>query len=267
MKTWFALLFVVCAGFAQAKEISADDLLDLPRADVVLLGEIHDNPAHHQNQLVALRSLSPKAVVFEMLTQTQVRSVTPELLADSEELETALDWAHSGWPDFALYYPLFQALNGAQVMGAQLTREALREAIMGDALAAFGDDAERFGLDRPLPPEQQEKREALQFEAHCNALPKEMLPGMVMAQRLRDAALARAITQAFDETGGPVAVITGNGHAQNAWGVPVVLAFASPELEVLSIGQFEAIPEGEIPHDLWLVTAPAEREDPCVAFS
>jgi hypothetical protein len=35
---------------------------------------------------------------------------------------------------------------------------------------------------------------------------------------------------------------------------------------VLSIGQLEAMPEGEVAHDLWLVTAPAEREDPCKAF-
>ena len=77
---------------------------------------------------------------------------------------------------------------------------------------------------------------------------------------------ARAVVQAMDATGGPVAVITGNGHARKDWGVPAVLAVAAPDLSVLSLGQFEAAPEGAAPYDLHLVTAPADRDDPCEAF-
>ncbi len=61
------------------------------------------------------------------------------------------------------------------------------------AAAVFGAAAARFGLDAPLPEDEQAAREAEQAEAHCGALPAEMLPGMVEAQRLRDAALARAV--------------------------------------------------------------------------
>jgi uncharacterized iron-regulated protein len=97
-------------------------------------------------------------------------------------------------------------------------------------------------------------------------MPTDMLPGMVSAQRLRDAALAEAVLRALDEVGPPVAVITGTGHARKDWGLPAVLALAAPDLTVLSIGQMEADPGPEAPFDLWLVSPPVERGDPCAAF-
>jgi uncharacterized iron-regulated protein len=63
-----------------------------------------------------------------------------------------------------------------------------------------------------------------------------------------------------------VAVITGNGHARRDWGVPALLRVARPDLRVIAVGQFEAVPEEPVPFDHWRVTAPAEREDPCAAF-
>jgi uncharacterized iron-regulated protein len=113
---------------------------------------------------------------------------------------------------------------------------------------------------------EQETRNTLQREAHCNALPEDILPGMVEAQRLRDAALARAVIAAVQEAGPPVLVITGNGHARRDWAIPRMLRRAEPDLTVLSIGQLEATPEDPPPFDLWLVTEPAERGDPCAAF-
>lgn len=127
-------------------------------------------------------------------------------------------------------------------------------------------DVARFGLDRPLPPAEQAAREARQMDAHCNAMPADMMPGMVMAQRLRDAALARAAARAFDETGGPVAVITGSGHADRRRGIPAALALARPDLSVLSVGQLEADPGPDAPFDLWIVTDSVDRDDPCAAF-
>jgi hypothetical protein len=89
----------------------------------------------------------------------------------------------------------------------------------------FPGDAARFGLTEALDPDEQAAREAEQQEAHCNALPEEILPGFVEAQRLRDAALAEAALAALADTGGPVVVVTGNGHARADWGVPALLAW------------------------------------------
>uniref|UniRef100_UPI003EBB2B3B ChaN family lipoprotein n=1 Tax=Primorskyibacter sedentarius TaxID=745311 RepID=UPI003EBB2B3B len=205
-------------------------------------------------------------VVFEMLTDEQAARVSPQLLSDREALQARLDWDASGWPDFAIYYPIFAALGEARVYGAAVSRQKAREA-SADVIGAFGPDAPRFGLDRPLPEDQQTAREAAQMSAHCDALPSEMLPMMVAIQRLRDARLAQVALQALGETGGPVAVVTGNGHARKDWGAPALLSLAAPDVTVWALGQGEGDdpPLGEFDA---LRSAPApEREDPCAAFA
>lgn len=256
----------VLATAAAARQVTVGELTDLPPADVVVLGEVHDNPIHHENQARAVAAIEPGALVFEMLTPAQARAVTPDIRADREALETALGWRGSGWPDFGFYHPIFLAAPGARIFGGGVPRKEARRAFSEGPAAVFGDDAAAYGLTEPLPEAEQAEREAGQMAAHCDALPPEILPGLVDAQRLRDAALARAVRQALAATGGPVAVITGNGHARKDWGLPAVLARAAPEVSVLSVAQFETEPEEDRPYDLWLVTAPADREDPCAAL-
>lgn len=235
----------------------------LQGADVVVLGEVHDNPLHHAHQAQAVAALRPSALVFEMLTPEQAARATPELRGDRQALEAALDWTASGWPDFAMYHPIFLAAPGAAVHGGALPRARVRQAVTEGAAAAFGEGAADYGLDRPLVPADKAAREALQDAAHCGKLPAALLPGMVEAQRLRDAALAQAALRAVEQTGGPVAVITGTGHARRDHGIPAALALAAPGLTVLSVGQLEADPGPDAPYDLWIVTAPHPRGDPC----
>ncbi|PWE31165.1 hypothetical protein DDZ14_14180 [Maritimibacter sp. 55A14] len=261
------LSLMLVPGGAAAGRIEAEALDDLPGAQVVILGEFHDNSAHHANQARTLAALKPAAIVFEMLTPDQAARVTEGNRDDPHALAAALDWAASGWPDFAMYHPLFTAAPGARIVGGALPRETVRRAVREDPAKIFGPEAARFGLDRPLAADEQAAREAEQMQAHCDALPAGLLPGMVAAQRLRDTALARATLVALEATGGPVAIITGNGHARVDRGIPAALAHAHPGLDVLSIGQLEAAPDGgEVPYDLWLVTDPAERGDPCAGF-
>lgn len=250
---------------AVAAEITPDQLDRLPTADVIFLGEVHDNPMHHVHQSRAVLALSPTALVFEMLTPEQAAQI-PDDLPEQDKLEALLDWEHSGWPDFAMYYPIFAAAPDAMIFGAALPREAAR-AVLQDGIAAhFPADPTRFGLVLALDPDDQAAREAHQFAAHCDALPEAMLPGMVAIQRLRDALLAEAALRAFEQVGGPVVVITGTEHARTDIGAPAKLALAAPDLSQLSIGQFEIAPDLPPPHDLWLVTAPHPRPDPCDMF-
>lgn len=260
----------VAAGMAAAEPFSPEAILR-SGAEVVILGEIHDNPAHHANQAAAVAAMQPTAIVFEMLTPEQAAWVTPENRGDAAALGEALGWDGSGWPDFAMYHPIFTAAPGAAILGGALPREEVRRAMTEGAAAILPDAAARFGLDQPLPEAEQAEREADQMRAHCDALPAGMLPGMVEAQRLRDAAMARAVLAALEGHGAPVALIAGSGHARTDWGVPAMLARAAPDLRVLSIGQTEtgggtAEPEGGAPYDLTVTTAPAERGDPCEAF-
>ncbi|MDP3960842.1 MAG: ChaN family lipoprotein [Pseudorhodobacter sp.] len=262
----FAAAWGVWAGALAAGPIPPEALDHLPVADVVVLGEVHDNPLHHVNQARALAALRPRALVFEMLTPDQVARL-PADRSDPVALEAALGWRAAGWPDFAMYHPLFIVAPAAQIFGGAMARADVVRAMQDGAAAVFGPDAAGYGLTAVLAAPLRAVLEAEQAQAHCGALHADLLPGMVEAQRLRDAALARAVVAALAETGGPVAVITGTGHARKDRGVPAVLAGAAPTLRVLSIGQAEADPGGDAPFDLWLITAPVDRGDPCAVFA
>lgn len=260
-------LMLASFGVCEAGEIQFDDLAKLPPSDVTILGEIHDNGLHHLAQAAAIVALKPKAVVFEMLTTQQASLITPELLANQEALKAALEWEQSGWPDFALYYPVFAALGDAKIYGAARSRVEVRRAFSEGAAAVLGVQVSApFGLKHPLDLAQLEQRKQAQFEAHCGAMPLEMMGGMVEAQRFRDASFALSVIRATLDTGGSVVLIAGNGHARADWAVPFMLKMAVPKFSVLSVGILEQPVVDHPPYDLWLQTAPAKREDPCLAF-
>ena len=256
---------LLASGPAAAGPIGPADLLALPPAEVVILGEVHDNPHHHAAQAQALAALRPRAVVWEMLTPDQAARL-PSDLSDAAAVAAAVEWAGSGWPDFAMYHPLFLAAPGALHIGAGVPRDRARRVFAEPLAQVFGPLAGRFGLDRDLADSEQAARAADMQAAHCDALPDHLLPGMVAAQRLRDGELARVALAALAQAGPPVAIITGNGHARTDWGIPPLIRAQMPGARVLSIGMLEAAPEGVPPYDLWLVTPPADREDPCAAF-
>ncbi|ATG44357.1 putative iron-regulated protein [Phaeobacter piscinae] len=256
---------------------AATSVLDVvPRltdADVVFLGEVHDNPAHHAAQAEIIAALAPAAVVWEMITPAQAAGLTPDLLQDGPALAEALDWAQSGWPDFALYQPVFAAGHGAAQVGALVPRAETRRAMEQGVARFFGAEAAAYGLTEPLPEAEQAAREADQLANHCNAMPAEMLPVLVDLQRLRDAALARGVVTALDQlTDGiadqpraQVVVITGNGHARLDRGAPAALRLARPDLKIVALGQSEG---GQIDgvFDVLLDAPPVSRPDPCLAF-
>jgi uncharacterized iron-regulated protein len=264
-----AALAILAAGPALAAEIPPQALnraATFAEADVVILGELHDNPTHHAHQARAVATLAPKALVFEMLTPEAAQKM-PNTLPDAATLGQIFSWEAAGWPDFSMYYPIFAAAPQARVYGAEVPRTEARRAMKEGPIAVFGPEAAAYGLTDPLPPDDQSAREAEQAKAHCDALPPDLLPAMVDVQRLRDAALARAVVQAMADTGGPVAVITGNGHARRDQGLAQPLARVAPDLSVLAIAQFEEKAPAAPPFDLWLLTPTIPRDDPCAAFT
>ena len=144
---------------AQTAELPA--ILDAAgRVEIVILGEVHDNPGHHARQAEVLARLGPSAIVFEMISAEEAGIVTPALAVDADALADALDWETSGWPDFAYYAPLFAFAAEVPIYGAHVDRETSRAAFEGGAAAVFAGDAARFGLTEPLPDAEQEAREA-----------------------------------------------------------------------------------------------------------
>lgn len=249
-----------------ALSMDADDWAMLEAAEIVIVGEVHDNPQHHATQAEIVTRLAPSALVFEMLTGEQVARITPEARASEDASRAALEWDASGWPDFAMYYPIFAAAPEAAIHPALLPRDKARAVMQDGVETVFGDEAGLYGLTTPLDADQQATREAMQMAAHCDALPSDMLPAMVQIQRLRDAVLARAALTALDQAEGAVVVITGNGHARADWGLPVYLQAARPGVRIATIGQGEngRAPEGR--YDIVLSAPAPERDDPCAAF-
>ena len=250
----------------QRAQTVAEAAAALVGADVIILGEVHDNMRHHQAQAELVTVLQPTALVWEMITKEQAELLTPQILQDADETARRLQWEASGWPDFSLYAPVFKAAQVLPHFGAWVPRSASQAALKSGVASYFGADAQRFGLDRPLPEAEQGAREAEQMVNHCNALPDHVLPMLVDVQRLRDASLAAAVERAILQQGGPVVVITGNGHARLDRGLAVYLQRAMPELEVRALGQLE----GEVTQgffDVVLSTPAMERPDPCLAFA
>jgi uncharacterized iron-regulated protein len=254
-----ALLVALFASAAHAEILQA-----ARDAQIVILGEQHDNPDHHKRQAEWVAALGPTALVFEMLAPAQEPSAD-ETWETQAELDAILGWSATDWPSFDMYFPIFAAAPEAAVWGAGLTRADLQgpleQPLSEHALARV------FGLDQSADPQEQAARERLQADAHCGALPEEILPMMVDAQRLRDVSLANAALEALDRYGAPVVVITGNGHARADWGAPAFIAFAEPDVTVFTLAQGEEGGAVQGAFNLTLDATAPERGDPCAAFN
>ena len=105
-------------------------------------------------------------------------------------------------------------------------------------------------------------------DGHCGAMPEAMLPGMVQAQRARDAAMAQAMFDARKSGARRVVLIAGNGHVRRDVAVPVYLQAAGvPASDIDAVAYLE--PGGATPAGGYdrIERAPAPtREDPCAPF-
>ena len=264
-----ALLSGAAPALAQEGMPYIDDLLG---ADVIIIGEVHDNPFHHENQAAIVRSIDPPALVFEMFGPDEggeANVLLSEMLlgeTDADLLADVLKWKENGWPDFDMYVPIIDGAPAAILFGGAVDRHDIAVAMESSAAEVFGEYAIDYALDEPLPEAEQAEREAMQFGAHCEAIPETLLPKMVEAQRLRDATLADTAVIAWAETYGPVVIITGNGHARADWGIPHYLRQIAPDMNVITIGQEEDGKPLTMPFDYIMTTAGVDRGDPCEEF-
>jgi len=265
---------VITAGGTVLTE--AELVVALEQAQIVVLGEVHDNPVHHARQARLVRQLQPRGIAFEMVPGASEEGIQVFLAQGGarSEIGPAIGWDRMGWPDWDLYAPVFEAAAGAYIAGGGVARSEIRVAIEGGAATAYGAGAGDLGLDRPLDPTIRVELEDEMIAAHCNKLPRQAAGGMVEAQRLRDARFANAAWRALSEGGGGRAVlITGNGHARTDRGAPAYLRLVAPQVAVLSVGMIELAPGADpaaaaqgLPFDYVWFSGPAEREDPCAGF-
>jgi uncharacterized iron-regulated protein len=215
-------------------------------ADVVLVGEIHDNPDHHGLEARLLRAFAVQhpalAVVFEMLEVGMQPTIDATLRAhpgDADALGRAVDWASSGWPPWSMYRPVFEAAetaNAAILAGGIDRHVAMRVAREGPAAFDPALDA-AFRLHDAPPAEEQAALRREMAESHCGMLPEEMLDSMTLVQRTRDALLASRLHEAIASGRGAL-LVAGNGHIRRDRGVAAQLARAYGT-KALAVGLLE----------------------------
>ncbi len=274
---------------ARAGWIEESALLDaLARADFVLLGERHDHPDHHRLQARVVRELVTRgrrpAVAFEMLNADDASAVAlvsantqGDLAARAEALRQAVRWDESGWPDWALYAPVFEAAlaAGLSIVPANLARVEASAIGRGGAEALTPARRAVLGLDEPLDPATFEALAEQIREAHCGYAPEAALARMVDVQRAWNAQLAASLVAAATgaNTDGGAILIAGNEHVRRDRGAPRRLAELAPDARVATLGLIEidprdpgGLPDASAPFDYVWLTPRLDLEDPCDAY-
>jgi len=204
-----------------------------------------------------------------MLTEDQQAAVDQALGSTdgAAALDARLRWRERGWPDFAMYQPLFElALRfRLPVIAADLDAGTVRR-ISKEGLGALAETQRSRVISRLRPdPEREAQLEREIAEAHCGLLSAAALPFMVQAWHARNVVMARHIGQALEERQ-QVVVIVGRGHLQRG-GLADQLHASYPEASQLLVELVEAAeddsPRPPGPNLVRWLTPGVEREDPC----
>lgn len=282
-------------------DVVADALEVIKSGGVAVLGEVHDNPAHHKLRAEILSGhtwlvtsaegvgrVPTPGVVFEHIRADQQPALDQftEFNAKSRRLGVAgdlfrfLEWDKSGWPDQKIFDPLFSAAITARLplRAGDLPRNVVRKAAKEGEAAVAPEERARLKLDQPLEPRLLDALLIELEESHCGMMPKTAFGNMAFAQRYRDAHLADAVLKAAEKHGSAI-LLAGNGHVRTDRGVPAHLRQRAPDRKVVSVMLVEVEdgktdprayvpldPGGKPAADYIVLTPRHERPDPCEAM-
>lgn len=251
-------------------------------SDVLLLGEVHDNPLHHEYQ--------------QKLLKARIESgARPALMMEQLDAETqpALDQALAGsdrdgvlnnvsalikFTDWQLYQPLLTIAvdNKLPVIAANVSSQHLQPAIWRGYAAYDADELKRLAVEQVWNENRQNFLVRNMGGAHCGKLRDELREGMARSQRLRDAMMADSAVSSIAR--GVVAIV-GSSHARRDIGLPLYFAARAPAARIVSIGFVEVSQArtdprvysndsatGEAHYDVIWFTPRVERADPCADF-
>jgi uncharacterized iron-regulated protein len=249
---------------------TADLLRRVGSAEFVLLGEVHDNPFAMAVRASLLRTFASRhpAVVFEQFAASEAAIAPP---AAGESLTVWLDrngFDRHGWK-WPMHEPVVSAALavGRSLWGSNLTRAQLTPVVMS-GMSGAPEPLRRLMERAPLDSASRAVLDTEIVVGHCRQLPETMVPGMVLAQEVRDAAMTHALLLAA--AGGPAWLIAGNGHVRRDLDVPRILTRVAPGKRVLVVGLLEREDDGTAPkaderrsYDLVVITPRTARPDPC----
>jgi len=216
-------------------KIAAPEILErAARAQVVLLGEHHDDADHHRWQLqtvAALSALRTKLVIgFEMFprrVQGALDRWTANELSEEEFLK-ASDWIHVWGYDQAFYLPLFHIarLNRFPMLALNVERDLVRAVSSGGLASVPAEKREGVSIPAPAADSYSERlfQSYAQHPEKEQSAPARTDPGFqrfVEAQLVWDRAMAQALAEAGRRYPDALIVgIMGSSHIESGEGVP-----------------------------------------------
>jgi uncharacterized iron-regulated protein len=272
-----AWLLAGCAASAAGPHAPAGAIPALPpeavAADVLLIGELHDNAVQHRLRLGWLESLAdarPMVLALEQFDSERQADLDRALAADLGEstddaaararrVAEAAGFDFRSW-DWVHYGPVVELAlrRRLPLVAANLSRRETSAVARGEAGAVAAPEPSGWSAH-----DRNALEEAIR-SGHCGLLPEARIAPMAAAQRARDARMADSVAEARRRTGLPVVLLAGNVHVRNDIGVPRYLADRLPHDRLFSIGLLE---EGGASMSSGFhrveYTAPQSRVDPC----
>ena len=253
------------------------------KADVLLLGETHDNQLHHENQQKLLKArigsgASPALMPALMMEQLNAedQGALDLALAGSNRDETLNNV--TGLIKFAdqqPYQPLLAIAidNKLPVIAANIPNQRLQPVIWRGYAVYDADELKRLAVEEVWNERRQKYLATNMGGAHCGQLRDELRAGLTRSQRLRDALM---VDSAVSSIARGVVAIVGSSHARRDIGLPLYFAARAPSARILSVGFIEVSPgvtdprayeadsaTGEAPYDVIWFTPRVDRADPC----
>lgn len=247
---------------------------------ILLLGETHDNIAHHRGQSeIIKRYVAPgqtALVGLEMITDTQAERMLRARPTNASQLISVLGEEGKGWEYDRYYKIVFQTLfdKGYMITAANLDRKLIADISMHGE-SAIPQEIHNILQQVPLSEENKKNLQKEIEESHCGMQLGEHANGMINAQRVRDAYMAKVLIDATHKADKAL-LIAGSGHVRNDRGVPVYAKFLAPQAKMMSLAFVEVVPGHNDPNDYasrWisqrlpfnyvLFTEAVNRPDPC----
>lgn len=265
------------------RPLSAERLTALlARTQVLLVGEIHDHPGHHQAQLNLLKAMveaggPPPVVGIEWLDYTH-QPACDELSQGRlgvEEFARRVDWENNWGFALELYAPIlaYVAERRLRLVALNAPLEAVR--VVGRGGLAALTPAQRAWLAPALDlgDEAYRARLAEQFRLHGGQHGLAVEENFFTAQVARDETMAERLAQAlapWPDGGGRAVVLAGGGHLSYGEGLPpriarrlpgakLLIALAVPAQAAAALGDAA---QADWPADLLVVSSPAPPPPP-----
>ncbi len=253
-------------------------LARINKANVLLLGEVHDNPLHHEQQQKLLKariaSGARPALMMEQLNADSQTALNQALAGSNRDEVVKSVNSLIKFTDWELYSPLLAIAidNKLPVIAANVSNQQLQPVVWRGYAAYDAGELKRLAVEEVWNESRQNFLLTNMGGAHCGKLKDDLRAGMTRSQRLRDALMADS---AISSIGRGVVAIVGSSHARRDIGLPLYFAARAPTARIFSVGLVEVSPgrtdpkayndsaTGEAPYDVIWFTPRVQRADPC----